>query len=582
MTNLPVFGDMTLCSEILKKSGYKSVSFGAAELIDNAIDWGASDIIILAESDSKNRITQLGFLDNGSGMDKDKLHKCLQVGSHFDPSNTKRNRGKYGFGLPGASSAHSNQVEVYSWQKNHPDKVYMTRLDTEKLAAGIAEPKEVKSLPEPFARLKTKNAIIKSGSDTLLGPADFYNQGTLVIWKGCERITPKNVALLFRRYLLPDLSRLFRHFISEDDYPKKKFQHCTIYLIEQLAPGKEPKVERLKPNDPLYLMEDHQYCKEFSFDYRPKFSKTFKLNKSEVEIRFSLASHDVRHKYQGRGAVNTDLGKNLGISIVREGREIDFGDFSFFDPSEDRNRFWGCEILFSKEADDYFGVPANKQHVDQLKKILTEDPEEYPEDCPANEMPIWLALDRHFNITSVLRGFLNTIRDYAKKNTGEGTPGEGLGMDQDIVDDSGEDDSSSTSGGSVSVEDDTARKNAIEAIRNIGADPTDQQIARYLQHKVVLEYKPLGESLGFMDVEIKYGVCLLKINTQSYFYRQVLSRVLEQSEEVARGVELVLLAYARCMDLDRRLETLDQFPRVLMKWNGKVEEFLRDYYGHDK
>ena len=40
------------------------------------------------------------------------------------------------------------------------------------------------------------------------------------------------------------------------------------------------------------------------------------------------------------------LKRNQGISFVRAGREIDFGTFEFFDPSQSTERWWGCEILF--------------------------------------------------------------------------------------------------------------------------------------------------------------------------------------------------------------------------------------------
>ena len=361
---------------------------------------------------------------------------------------------------------------------------------------------------------------------------------------------------------------------------------CNVSLVYNLEEGKECTVIRLRPNDPLYVMGDHRYANEFSFDLKNEFTKTFQLHDAEVAIRFSLSTKDVRLRYKGNNKMNTELGKNLGISIVREGREIDFGDFHFCDTSEDRNRFWGCEIMFTKGADEFFGVPANKQHVDMLKKThQVEGVDEYPQDVDLEDIPIWLALEKDFNITSILGEFLKIIKGYGKRpkpggsSTDTGDDGGIPGATSDVVDDEGEDDSDSTSGGSIDIRDDDARKNAIKELKTIGMDnPSDQQIARYLQHKVVLEYVPMGENTGFMDVQIKYGICILKVNTESRFYGHVLSEMAETSEESARGLELLLLAYARCMDLHKTYESYKEFPRVLAKWNSKAEELLRDYY----
>ena len=585
MPSETIFGDVSFFAEILKKSGYKSVSFGIAEILDNSIDANAKDILIVGESGSGNKIRSIGFLDNGNGMDIEMLKTCLQVGTRFDVSGRGRQRGKYGFGLPGSSAAHSNLIKVYSWQRHDPEKVYMVSLNVSSLNDGISHPIQVE-LPEPYVKFKEKNAAITREGQTVFGPVDFYNQGTLVLWEDCERITPKNIQILFRRHIDVDLGRLFRHFITNDEYSRESFNKCNIHTVYNLGAGRDPSVTDIKPNDPLYMMKDHKYSEEFFFDSKAEHNKSFMLNNSEVVVRFSLSSSVVRKKYKGKSKMNTVLGKNLGISIVREGREIDFGSFHFTDPSEDRNRFWGCEILFSKEADDYFGVPANKQHVDQLKQFVEEEGvDEYPEQTLSEELPIWLSLDRNLKIKNILTSFLNVIIGYGKGNGGGPTGSNGGGLSGgssgggDISDDPGEDEGGSTSGPTTSPEDSEARQNAINEIRNLGIEnPTEDQIKRFVEHRVVLVYVPLGENTGFMDIQIKYGICVLKINNESSFYRHVLKEIMDTNDEAGRGVELLLLAYARCMDLHRNYETFSQFPRVLGKWASKAEDFIKEYY----
>ncbi len=584
-----ILGDISFFSEILKKSGYKSVPFGVAEIIDNSIDAGASEVLVIGESVG-NKIRQIGFLDNGSGMDREFLKKCLQVGAHFEVGSLNKRRGKFGFGLPGASAAHGNIVEVYSWQKREKGGVYKVSLNVDRLNDGIPHPQLVDGLPAPYEELRTTNTVIKRRGDVAVGPIDFKSNGTLVLWKGCERITPKTTHVLFQNHLGPDLSRLFRHFITRDPYSVERFLGCNITLVYNLEEGRECTVTPLLPNDPLYVMSDHRYVSDFSFELHNKYEKSFHLNGAEITVRFSLSPKEVRQKYKGRCKINTELGRNLGISIVREGREIDFGDFNFCDPSEDRNRFWGCEIMFTKAADDFFGVPANKQHVDMLKKAYeVEGVDEYPEDAPLEDLPIWLTLERVVGVRGVLSEFLKILRGYGSRPKPGGDSGgiiiiEGVpGETADIVDDEGEDDGDSTSGGEVSTADEVARQNALEELLSKGYDdPTEGQIERYLNHKVVLEYAAMGSSSGFMDVRLKHGLCILKINTESCFYEHVLSEIADISEDHARGVELLLLSYARCMDLHRTYESYPQFPRVLAKWNSKAEEFLHSHYDGDE
>lgn len=281
------------------------------------------------------------------------------------------------------------------------------------------------------------------------------------------------------------------------------------------------------------------------------------------------------------------MGLNQGISIVREGREIDFGSFDFMD-TDARHRWHGCEIHFDSGIDDLFGVPANKQHVDKLRRYDAEEGE-FPDDTPFMELPIWFLLQREFAISETLNDYLKVIRSYAKpdidddsKEDGQELPGEGA----DVVDDEYDsDDSDSSSGGSIDSSDTEAVRNCIEELKRLGYDnPTNLQINRFLNHKVVWEVVPLGEGAGFVDVRTKHGYCILTINQDSCFFQNVLAGSYELDQEndtdISRGIELVLLAYARCMDLSRSLEGQQskEFRKVLTRWSYKSEEFLSDYY----
>jgi sensor histidine kinase YesM len=72
----------------MQDNGYKSPAYAVAELIDNAIQAGASSVELLCvektglvQERQRSRIENLAILDNGSGMDAQTLRSALQFGN---------------------------------------------------------------------------------------------------------------------------------------------------------------------------------------------------------------------------------------------------------------------------------------------------------------------------------------------------------------------------------------------------------------------------------------------------------------------------------------------------------------------
>ncbi len=85
-------------------------------------------------------------------------------------------------------------------------------------------------------------------------------------------------------------------------------------------------------------------------------------NTAPVEIRFSIAKPESQ-ALGGNSVLGRHYQDNTGISFVRAAREIDFGTFGYFNPRDERERWWGCEIRFEPVLDEVFGVTNNKQAV---------------------------------------------------------------------------------------------------------------------------------------------------------------------------------------------------------------------------
>src|SRR5439155_13820164 len=106
--------------ESQRRSGYRNTAAAAREMVDNAIEAGATKVHVLFDrpSDRKNyqrkdAVTAVAFIDNGSGMLPGMARFALSWGggTHFDDPQFI---GKFGFGLPNASINQTRRVEVYT------------------------------------------------------------------------------------------------------------------------------------------------------------------------------------------------------------------------------------------------------------------------------------------------------------------------------------------------------------------------------------------------------------------------------------------------------------------------------------
>ena len=119
-----------------RDSGYKGTPSAVSELVDNALQAGATDISITltADEDEDQHPLVLSVLDNGSGMDALTLRTALRFGgsTRFDD---RRGLGRYGMGLPNSSFSQAKRVTVHSWSSCDGD-VLRSYLDIDEIASG--------------------------------------------------------------------------------------------------------------------------------------------------------------------------------------------------------------------------------------------------------------------------------------------------------------------------------------------------------------------------------------------------------------------------------------------------------------
>lgn len=334
-----------------RDSGYKGTASAISELVDNAIQAGASRIAITVAakaSDDEEKRIEVSVLDNGCGMSPSTLRQALRFGgsTRFDD---RRGLGRYGMGLPNASLSQARRVTVFTWQATKrgrardTPRVYSSYLDVDEIVGC-----EITEVPAPRA--------VKAPPRECSGAS-----GTLVCWSRCDRLENRRVSTIVRKLEI-ELGRRFRHFLWNG-------LRVTI------------NGDALEAFDPLYLHPKAEisgaelFGKEMRFEVRADPVDSRKTG--WVSVRFTELPVHAWHRLSNEEKRRIGLSKGAGISIVRGGREVDYG--WFFMGSKHRENYddwWRCEVQFDPVLDEAFGITHTKQQARpqaHLLEALTPD-----------------------------------------------------------------------------------------------------------------------------------------------------------------------------------------------------------------
>lgn len=323
--------------EATRDSGYKNGAYAIAELVDNAIEAGASavDLVITnTHAESSSRL-EVSIIDNGCGMDGDTVPLALQFGG----STRFRSRtgfGRFGMGLPNSSLSQARRVDVTSWTS--PGQAWTTYLDIDEIYRN-----QLTCIPAP----KRTNMSVRTPT------------GTVITLSKCDRLQYRSIAEA-ETHLRREYGRMFRHFLLSG----------LSISINGL---------QLRPVDPLFVRgitsgpRGLLYGPPLEYPIRiaePQKTAIVRVSFSELPLReWRVLSNQDKNRL--------GIAKGAGVSILRGGREIDHGWF-FMDSKRKENYddWWRCEITFDPELDDLFGVTHTKQGihpVEQLVALLSPD-----------------------------------------------------------------------------------------------------------------------------------------------------------------------------------------------------------------
>ena len=435
--------------ESLRDAGYKNTAYALGELVDNSIEEDAKGIdIMLFESFKTSgtqrrwKIEEIGILDNGNGMSPFQLRCSLRYQDGANQRKWTRSKeggkkmGKFGVGLPQATLSQCRRVDIWSWEDGGGghDSAVWTYFD-------LDEPETFKKIPKP---------ISKKIPEKWIGASEIWdNSGTLVVWSNLDRLKWKTSTGLYNNaeFLI---GRMYRKMIQSKQIAIKMvaLENKFPYNVRYTDRDKDGKIEAdeyhewtLRANDPLYLDPDanandppvnpafDQAGETQTWVYNVTEPKTGAKSKQEVKFTTSFAKYETRagNDFDPKIALQAKGGaqphgkharKNMGLSIVREDRELELDDSWSQGKNVAYERWWGAELCFPKDMDHIFDVSNNKQHAQRLNEVRSKDMDYFRETDDETDKQVknrlkiedyatWVCLD----IRDKMKKTIDQIRD---------------------------------------------------------------------------------------------------------------------------------------------------------------------------
>lgn len=587
----------------LRKVGYRNTAMAIGELIDNSIQAGANNVTIVLTTSKKQNIKRettvidyVATIDNGSGMDAVLLRNSLRLGNgthHHDVGGM----GKYGVGLPQSSISQAKKVDVWSWQNgNNPKHVFIDLTDDEWVSNALIEEPDDTPIPTRYNKFINKD------------------HGTLVEWSELDNLDWKKPNTVFE-HTESQLGRMYRYWLSN------KRVSIRVTSIDRNGKMDIDNDRLFEPIDPLFLMEDAK--KTADAPCNPLFEKytdddilsyTLNVNGENVDckvvIKYSMARREVWPGDLSVTPGNTKYGsmtkKNLGVSIVREGRELELLDGWYApDKKDSRNRWWGVEINFTRDLDDVFGVTNNKQSATKINTLMSKPIKTIYADYGIDDnqglrkldelrdedYSSYILVDVVTRVTNKIALMMGDINNNNIKNQKIRRITEDMEMYDAGVIGRRNDDHSGLTDAEIEKEGDN-HPNAVkeEAIAR-GYDSSDvETIGVNLDRNHLCSVIPKNtSSSAFFGVEFLRGHMVITLNTGHPVYEHLFASFAEQSidsdsiisltsiENANAFLRLIFEAWGRMEDESRTSSERQKYQTIREDWGRMLTSFMESY-----
>ena len=592
----------------LRDSRYHNTAYALSELIDNSVDANSDRVEVLCMERTervniRNReiVSEIAVLDNGVGMSPQTLLDALKFGGgtrHF----SHRGIGKYGMGLPTSSVSQCEKVDVWTWQNGGFEKPWHCYIDVVEVRDGqdqVPFPDQETPIPPVWLNAALPESINR-------------DHGTLVQWTKLDRIQWRESKALIDN-TATEIGRIHRYSIQDG----------KVSIRMASFPEHQPRNPRhdthVLPNDPTYLMHDTSTPKPW--DNSPMFkewaSKPYTVKpegkEETIEVRYSIVKPEaLKTASVGQPPGAEPHGRharhNIGVSVVREDREIVLEDAFLREggsSTNPENRWWGCEVRFSRNCDELFGVDHNKQlaiRFTQAAKLLAQD--DRPSQVILDEVGVEEDEIHRIvaDIRNETRAMMRAIRqmfDQRRNSYNNGDPNRTKRPDIVSIETASKADQNAISQGvetptdTDQMRDQTPPNEREEALTKQYADEgLPLEDARSLAQQIIQH----GHSYQFrrsqldgyqmFNVRSNQGVLHINLNTDHDIY-DLIEHIDDEIDETADendpafqasvAIKLLLLSWARMEDQTEAREERIQIQNISNNWGRQSAKLLRQW-----
>ena len=434
--------------ERFRASDYKNSVYAIAEILDNSVDAEANNIELITITINK-KVKEIFFIDDGIGMSETILAKCVIFSEGTNTIGTKKT-GFFGMGLPNSSLSQCRDFSVIC---KVDDVFRQNRVDFNKM----------KSMGELYIDdVYDADNILMNRIKSYTKIKDFK---TIVHWTDLDKLDTLNPKTLKDR-IERLMGRIHRYNIRNGI--KISFMNYSDHNVK-------PDIEQiLKENDPLFLTKNDQWITQilssdkninYSISQNPLTStdnyyskfldpvdstklirplfyspesncETIEINFKgivyKIQMTLAVAYRDIQKPGIRNGGV-TPLGQQFGIKIkgatnypsgniswVRNNREIEVGNYSLFNITDVKMRFWSIELKYDTDdceernlIDELLGLSNSKQ---SLKFIPDSN---RPDDCSNNADIHDKKQELIAEITTAIRNAIKSAEIILKKQANE-------------------------------------------------------------------------------------------------------------------------------------------------------------------
>tara|TARA_B110001452_G_scaffold267647_1_gene278820 strand:+ start:5854 stop:7710 length:1857 start_codon:yes stop_codon:yes gene_type:complete len=600
--------------ERLRSSDFKNSAYAIAEIVDNSIDAGADKVEILIDTVTAGRseiIQSITFVDNGSGISHDLLKKVV-VFSETGHNPGEGKTGRFGMGLPNSSLSQCKKFIVASEQSDNWRQIKIDLRDM--LDKGTLDVPDVSdSLDDSLKRILNELTRIKQPKTcvhwVLPDKLDFTRGDTAV-----KRLEPM-LGRIYRKALVGNLDLeiiIFkdgnsvgeRHTVRPYDplflsLGDSQGADCIEKTISKSPHGDHPSKN---PSDILGAFvskgkliktpfrEVEEYCHD-------NLGVTVQGKVYNFKVTTSVAKKDIQKpamERPGKEPLGAEMRKKMlgsanfpggNISFVRNGREIESGNYSLFNVSQETQRWWSIEVSYNTHGDDdnIYDELMGLSHTKQSIKFKAVPEDEYQSDFESDNLLVKRQVLFSYitkDLTSAIKRCNKILRDQAKEYKAELE----VGFPDGPVD-----------GPSVPTGTPTTTAVLIDALGR-GAELTkDQKLElskKLSKHLAAVPIENITYAVEkFSEIGIKnipiycsldkgklfeaqrfQGRHLTLINTNHSFYLKIIEPLKEKGEDsITASVELLLSALSR-----EEMNGLESDEAVIESYVNRTSQSLTD------